>query len=69
VSGVLISAIKKFQITNHKYQMVRQAHHHTTLSQVEGQITKTEIDGDKLQVSQRFRACQMLQTRNMQFSP
>jgi hypothetical protein len=44
VSGV---GIKKFQITNHKYQMVRQAHHLTTLSQVEGQITKTEIQNSK----------------------
>jgi len=26
--GVQVSAIKKFQISNHKYQMVRQAHHH-----------------------------------------
>ena len=38
---------KKFQITNHKYQMVRQAHHLTTLSQVEGQITMTEIQNSK----------------------
>ncbi len=47
---------KKIQITNHKYQMVRQAvrqahgpeqsrrtHHLTTLSQAEGQITKSEF--------------------------
>jgi hypothetical protein len=52
--GVQVSAIKKFQIANHKYQMVRQAvrqahgpeqgrrtHHLTTLSKVEGQITMT----------------------------
>jgi hypothetical protein len=51
---------KKFQITKHKYQMVRQAdrqahgpeqgrrtHHLTTLSQVEGQITMTEIQNSK----------------------
>ena len=51
---------KKFQITKHKYQMVRQAdrqahgpeqgrrtHHLTTLSQVEGQITMTEIQNPK----------------------
>jgi hypothetical protein len=45
VSGVSVqvSAIKKFQITKYKYQMARQAHHLTTLSQVEGQITITEI--------------------------
>ena len=55
-----VSAIKKFQITNHKYQTVRQAdrqahgpeqgrrtHHLTTLSQVEGQITMTEIQNTK----------------------
>jgi len=42
-----VSAVKKFQITNHKYQMVRQAHHLTTLSQVEGQITMTEIQNPK----------------------
>jgi len=38
---------KKIQITKHKYQMVRQAHHLTTLSQVEGQITMTEIQNSK----------------------
>jgi hypothetical protein len=38
---------KKFQITKHKYQMVRQAHHLTTLSQVEGQITMAEIQNSK----------------------
>jgi hypothetical protein len=50
----------KFQITKHKNQMVRQAvrqahgpepsrrtHHLTTLSQVEGQITMTEIRNSK----------------------
>jgi hypothetical protein len=42
-----ISAIKKSQITKHKYQMVRQANHLTTLSQVEGQITITEIQNPK----------------------
>jgi hypothetical protein len=58
VSGVGIRtlAINKFQKTNHKYQMVRQAHHLTTLSQpveslkverVEGQITMTEIQKSK----------------------
>jgi hypothetical protein len=53
---IQVSAIKKFQKTNLKYQMVRQAvrqahgpeqsrrtHHLTTLSQVEGQIAMTEI--------------------------
>ncbi len=44
---IQVSVIKKFQITNHKYQMVRQAHHLTTLSQVEGQITMTEIQNSK----------------------
>ena len=44
---IQVSAIKKFQIANHKYQMVRQAHHLTTLSQVEGQITMTEIQNAK----------------------
>ena len=52
--------MEKFQITNHKYQMVRQAvrqahgpeqsrrtHHLTTLSKVEGQITMTEIQNPK----------------------
>ena len=39
---IQVSAIKKFQITKHKYQMVLQAHHLTTLSQVEGQITMTD---------------------------
>jgi hypothetical protein len=39
-----VSAIKKFQITNHKYQMVRQAHHPEP---VEGQITMTEIQNPK----------------------
>jgi hypothetical protein len=55
-----VSAFKKYQITIHKYQMVRQAvrqahgpeqsrrtHHLTTLSQVEGQITMTEIQNSK----------------------
>jgi hypothetical protein len=42
-----VSAINKFQITKHKYQMVRQAHHLTTLSQVEGQITITETQNSK----------------------
>jgi hypothetical protein len=42
-----VSVIKKFQITKHKYQMVRQAHHLTTLSQVEGQITMTKIQNPK----------------------
>jgi hypothetical protein len=46
-SGPGVSAIKKFQITKHKYQMVRQAHHLTTLSIVEGQITMTEIQNPK----------------------
>ena len=41
-SGPGVSAIKKFQISKHKNQMVRQAHHLTTLSQVEGQITMTD---------------------------
>jgi hypothetical protein len=45
--GVRTSAINKFQITNHKNQMVRQTHHLTTLSQVEGQITMTEIQNSK----------------------
>jgi hypothetical protein len=40
---------KKIQITKHKYQMVRQAHHLTTLSQVEGQITMIEIQNPKQQ--------------------
>jgi hypothetical protein len=44
---IQVSAIKKSQITKHKYQMVRQAHHLTTLSQVEGQITMTEIQNTK----------------------
>jgi hypothetical protein len=44
---IQVPAVKKFQITNHKYQMVRQAHHLTTLSQVEGQITMTEIQNPK----------------------
>jgi hypothetical protein len=42
-----VSAIKKFQITKHKCQMVRQAHHLTTLSQVEGQITMVKIQNSK----------------------
>jgi hypothetical protein len=42
-----VSAFKKYQITIHKYQMVRQAHHLTTLSQVEGQITMTKIQNSK----------------------
>jgi len=55
-----VSAIKKFQITKHKYQMVRQVvrqahgpeqgrrtHHLATLSKVEGQITMTEIQNSK----------------------
>ena len=55
-----VSAIKKFQITKHKYQMVRQAvrqahgpeqdrrtHHLTTLSKAKGQITMTEIQNSK----------------------
>jgi hypothetical protein len=55
-----VSATNKFQIANHKYQMVRQAvrqahgpeqgrraHHLTTLSQVEGQITMTKIQNPK----------------------
>jgi hypothetical protein len=49
--GDQVSAIKKFQITKYKYQMVRQAHHLTTLSQVEGQITMTEIQNSKQLVS------------------
>jgi hypothetical protein len=54
---IQVSAIKKFQITNHKYQMVRQPFDRltvlskveglTTLSQVEGQITMTEIQNSK----------------------
>jgi hypothetical protein len=40
--GAKVSAIKIIQIPKHKYQMVRQAHHLTTLSQVEGQITMTD---------------------------
>jgi hypothetical protein len=38
---------KETEISNTKYQMVRQAHHLTTLSQVEGQITMTEIQNPK----------------------
>jgi len=34
-------------MTKHKYQMVRQAHHLTTLSHVEGQIAMTEIQNLK----------------------
>ncbi len=34
-------------MTKHKYQMVRQAHHLTTLSKVEGQITMTDIQNYK----------------------
>jgi len=45
VSGVVFQ--QKSQITKHKYQMVRQAHHLTTLSQVEGQITMTKIQNPK----------------------
>jgi hypothetical protein len=45
--GDLVSAINNFQITKHKYQMVRQAHHLATLSKVEGQITMAEIRNPK----------------------
>jgi hypothetical protein len=57
----MLEPSSKFQITNHKDQMVRQAvrqvhgpeqsrrthHHTTTLSQIEGQITMTEIQNSK----------------------
>ena len=58
VQGSKVTIIKKFQITKHKYQMVRQADRQahgpdkvegltTTLSQVEGQITMIEIQNTK----------------------
>jgi hypothetical protein len=51
VFSVQVSAIKKHQITKHKHQTVRQAHHLTTLSQAEGQITMTEFQNSKHLVS------------------
>ena len=39
---IVIRHFMKFHMSNNKYQMVRQVHNLTTLSQVEGQITMTD---------------------------